>query len=185
MLTFEQKKEIIGRFSELTEKSISMKRVNYHFEGSQFEKKIVVEKLHPNGNGFVYVGDLLAYKADERGLVNIRDFSEQELIDVIEDSIMYLSEVDEPKAEVVIEESWRNASNDQLLLVEEEPLFRPSPQVAAIRAAAIDGAWGPWSTAATRAASNSRPCAGDGRSPRSRSQIISAKETSPISCSTG
>lgn len=123
MLTFEQKKEIIGRFSELTEKSISMKRVNYHFEGSQFEKKIVVEKLHPNGNGFVYVGDLLAYKADERGLVNIRDFSEQELIDVIEDSIMYLSEVDEPKAEVVIEESWRNASNDQLLLVEEEPYW--------------------------------------------------------------
>lgn len=123
MLTFEQKKEIIGRFSELTEKTISMKRVNYHFEGSQFEKKIVVEKLHPNGNGFVYVGDLLAYKADERGLVNIRDFSEQELIDVIEDSIMYLSEVDEPKAEVVIEESWRNASNDQLLLVEEEPYW--------------------------------------------------------------
>ncbi|GEK29930.1 hypothetical protein KZO01_02390 [Kurthia zopfii] len=123
MLTFEQKKEIIGRFSELTEKSISMKRVNYHFEGSQFEKTIVVEKLHPNGNGFVYVGDLLAYNADDRGLVNIRDFSEQELIAVIEDAIMYLSEVDEPKAEVVIEESWRNASNDQLLLVEEDPYW--------------------------------------------------------------
>lgn len=123
MLTFEQKKEIIGRFSELTEKTISMKRVNYHYEASQYEKKIVVEKLHPNGNGFVYVGDLLAYNADDRGLVNIRDFSEQELIAVIEDAIMYLSEVDEPKAEVVIEESWRNASNDQLLLVEEDPYW--------------------------------------------------------------
>ncbi|GEK34202.1 hypothetical protein [Kurthia sibirica] len=120
MLTFEQKKEIIGRFSELTEKSISMNRLNYHFEGSKYDKKIVVEKLHPNGNGFVYVGDLLAYKSDERGLFNIRDVTEQQLLEVIEDSIMYLTEVDEPKEEVKIEESWRNASHDQLLLVQED-----------------------------------------------------------------
>lgn len=123
MLTFEQKKEILGRFSELTEKSISMNRINYHYEGSQYEKKIVVEKLHPNGNGFVYVGDLLAYKADDKGLVNIRDFTEQQLVEVVEDSIMYLTEVDEPKAEVIIEESWKNSSNDQLLLVEEDPYW--------------------------------------------------------------
>lgn len=123
MLTFEQKKEIIGRFPQLTEKSISMNRLNYHFEGSQYEKTIVVEKLHPNGNGFVYVGDLLAYKSDDRGLVNIRDFSEQQLVEVIEDSILYLTEVDEVKEEVVIEESWKNNSNDQLLLVHEDPFW--------------------------------------------------------------
>lgn len=123
MLTFEQKREIIRRFPELTEKAISMNRLNYHFEESKYDKKIVVEKLHPNGNGFVYVGDLLAYKADDRGLVNIRDFSEQELIEVIEDAIVYLTEIDEPKEEVRIEESWRNAQNNQLLLVQEDQFW--------------------------------------------------------------
>lgn len=123
MLTFEEKKEVIRRFPELTEKPISMNRLNYHFEGSRYEKKIVVEKLHPNGNGFVYVGDLLAYDADDRGLVNIRNFDETQLVEVIEDAIMYLSEVDEPKEEVVIEESWKNNKNDQLLLVHEEPFW--------------------------------------------------------------
>lgn len=116
MLSFEEKKAIIDSFDELVEKPISMNRLNYHYPGSQYEKKIVVEKLHPNGNGFVYVGDLLAYKADDRGLVNIRDFSEQELRDAIEDSIMYLTEVDDVVEEVTIEETFRNRSGDQLLL---------------------------------------------------------------------
>ena len=116
MLSFEEKKAIIDSFDELVEKPISMNRLNYHYPGSQYEKKIVVEKLHPNGNGFVYVGDLLAYKADDRGLVNIRDFSEQELRDAIEDSITYLTEVDDVVVEVTIEESFRNRSGDQLLL---------------------------------------------------------------------
>ncbi len=116
MLSFEEKKAIIDSFDELVAKPISMNRLNYHYPGSQYEKKIVVEKLHPNGNGFVYVGDLLAYKADDRGLVNIRDFSEQELRDAIEDSITYLTEVDDVVEEVTIEESFRNRSGDQLLL---------------------------------------------------------------------
>lgn len=116
MLSFEEKKAIIDSFDELVAKSISMNRLNYHYPESQYEKKIVVEKLHPNGNGFVYVGDLLAYKADDRGLVNIRDFSEQELRDAIEDSITYLTEVDDVVEEVTIEESFRNRSGDQLLL---------------------------------------------------------------------
>ncbi|WP_139995727.1 hypothetical protein [Kurthia sp. Dielmo] len=116
MLSFEEKKAIIDSFDELVAKPISMNRLNYHYPGSQYEKKIVVEKLHPNGNGFVYVGDLLAYKADDRGLVNIRDFSEQELRDAIEDSITYLTEVDDVVEEVTIEETFRNRSGDQLLL---------------------------------------------------------------------
>ncbi|MGE7622241.1 hypothetical protein ACQKMD_03985 [Viridibacillus sp. NPDC096237] len=123
MLTFEQKQAIIESFPQLTRKEISMKRLNYHFDGSQYEKKIVIEKLHPNGNGFVYVGDLLRYKADDRGLVNIRDFSEQELREIIEDSLTYLSEVDEVVPEVRIEQSWRNRNDDQLLLVEEDPFW--------------------------------------------------------------
>lgn len=116
MLSFEEKKAIIESFEELVAKPISMNRLNYHYPGSQYDKKIVVEKLHPNGNGFVYVGDLLAYNADDRGLVNIRDFSEQELRDVIEDSITYLTEVDDIVEEVTIEEAFRNRAGDQLLL---------------------------------------------------------------------
>ena len=75
MLTFEQKQAIIESFPQLTKKEISLKRLNYHFEDSLYEKTIVVEKLHPNGNGFVFVGDLLKYEkeAEGKGLFNIRD----------------------------------------------------------------------------------------------------------------
>ncbi|MCH7323694.1 hypothetical protein LZ480_17625 [Solibacillus sp. MA9] len=94
MLTFEQKQAIIESFPQLTKKEISLKRLNYHFEDSLYEKTIVVEKLHPNGNGFIFVGDLLKYEkeASDKGLVNIRDYSEQQLREIIESAIDYLSE---------------------------------------------------------------------------------------------
>lgn len=118
MLTFEQKQAIIEEFSQLTKKEISLKRINYHFEGSLYEKTIVVEKLHPNGNGFVFVGDLLKYEkeANDNGLVNIRDYSERALREIIADSIEYLSEEidDEP-----IIETWTDRSHTQLKLVYE------------------------------------------------------------------
>nr|WP_106781663.1 hypothetical protein [Lysinibacillus timonensis] len=104
MLTFEQKKAIIESFPELTKKEISLNRLNYHFDGSLYEKTIVVEKLHPNGNGFVYVGDLLKYEeeANDKGLVNIREYSEGKLREILNDSISYLAEDhDEP-----IVETW-------------------------------------------------------------------------------
>ncbi|MCM3388707.1 hypothetical protein [Ureibacillus chungkukjangi] len=104
MLTFEQKQAIIESFPELTKKEISMKRVNYHFEESLYEKTIVVEKLHPNGNGFVYIGDLLKYEkvANDKGLVNIRDFSEAELREIIRDAIDFLSE----DRDIPVVEKW-------------------------------------------------------------------------------
>ena len=94
MLTFEQKQLIIDSFPQLVKKEISLKRVNYHFEASLYEKTIVVEKLHPNGNGFVFVGDLLKYEkeANDKGLVNIRDYDEEALREIIRDAIDYLSE---------------------------------------------------------------------------------------------
>lgn len=79
MLTFEQKTAIIESFPELTKKDVSLKRVNYHFEGSLYDKKTVVYHLHPNGNGFVFVGDLKKYEADNKGMVNIREATEEEL----------------------------------------------------------------------------------------------------------
>ena len=120
MLTFEQKQTIIESFPGLTKKEISMKRVNYHFMDSLYEKTIVVEKLHPNGNGFVFVGDLLRYEeeANDKGLVNIRDYDEQQLREIIEDAIQYLSE--EAEEQEPIEEIWRNREGAQLMLAFEQ-----------------------------------------------------------------
>ena len=53
--------------------------------------------------------------------------------------------------------------------------FIGSPQVTAIREIAIDGACGPWSTAATKAASSNFACARLGTSPLSISHTICAK----------
>ncbi|UPW82978.1 hypothetical protein [Lysinibacillus sp. Ag94] len=120
MLTFEQKQAIIDSFPELTKKEISLKRLNYHFMDSLYEKTIVVEKLHPNGNGFVFVGDLLRYEeeANDKGLVNIRDYDEQQLREIIEDAIQYLSE--EVEEQEPIEEIWQNREGAQLMLAFEQ-----------------------------------------------------------------
>ena len=120
MLTFEQKQTIIESFPELTKKEISLKRLNYHLMDSLYEKTIVVEKLHPNGNGFVFVGDLLRYEeeAKDKGLVNIRDYDEQQLREIIEDAIQYLSE--EAEEQEPIEEIWQNREGAQLMLAYEQ-----------------------------------------------------------------
>jgi hypothetical protein len=60
-------------------------------------------------------------------------------------------------------------------------LLRPTPHVAAMRAAAIDGACGPWSTAATSAASRRVAWRGSGGVPRSMSQMMSTRPALPIS----
>jgi len=120
MLTFEQKQIIIESFSELTKKEVSLKRLNYHFMDSLYEKTIVVEKLHPNGNGFVFVGDLLRYEeeANDKGLVNIRDYDEQRLREIIEDAIQYLSEEEDEQEPIV--EIWQSRDNVQLTLAFEQ-----------------------------------------------------------------
>jgi len=64
-------------------------------------------------------------------------------------------------------------------------LFSPMPQVVAIRAIAMDGACGPWSTDATSAASSRAACPGGGVSPRTMSQIMVTKSTVPIKSSIG
>ena len=118
MLTFEQKQEIIESFPELTRKDVSMKRVNYHYEGSRFDKTVVVQHLHPNGNAFVYVAGVPGYDTDDRGLVNVREATEEELRKTIKDSIALLSE--EEVEEQAVEETWVNSEGVKLKLVEEE-----------------------------------------------------------------
>lgn len=124
MLTFEEKQAIIESFPQLTKKEVSMNRVNYHYADSLYDKTVVVYHLHPNGNGFVYVGDLKPYEADKKGLVNIRDVSKAELRKIISDSIQYLSEDPEgDKDEEVAEYEYRNNEGNSLELRCEELLW--------------------------------------------------------------
>jgi hypothetical protein len=125
MLTFEQKLAIIESFPELERKNVSLGRVNFQLENSISDKKNIVYHLHPNGNGYVHAGHVSIYKIDEKGMVNIRDFSEKELIHLIKESILSLSSVDIPVAEAEIigephEESWVNDENTHLLLINED-----------------------------------------------------------------
>lgn len=126
MLTFEQKLAIIESFPELERKNVSLGRVNFHFEDSATEKKNVVYHLHPNGNGFVYAEEIGEYPTDNKGMVNIRDFSEDELRAVIERSILSLSHKSTEEAAIVgdnDEERWINAENQTLILVHEDEMW--------------------------------------------------------------
>lgn len=66
MLTFEEKLAIIESFPQLHKKPVSLGRFNFHFEESLHDKKIVVQNLHPNGNGFVYAGHLPKKRQTQR-----------------------------------------------------------------------------------------------------------------------
>lgn len=124
MLTFEQKLSIIEEFPELTRKNISLGRVNFQYEESMTDKKNVVFHLHQNGNGYVYVGLLTGYERDNKGMVNIRNFTEKALRSVIEKSISSLAHVAEEEEEVThADETWVNANNFTLLLTYEEEMW--------------------------------------------------------------
>ncbi|QHT59138.1 hypothetical protein GXP70_03615 [Paenibacillus lycopersici] len=96
MLSFEQKLSILESFPELDRKDVSLGRVNYQYEESLYEKKNVAFHLHPNGNGFVYAGLLSGYETDDKGFVNIRDYDEAALRELVAESIRSLS-VREPE----------------------------------------------------------------------------------------
>ncbi len=134
MLTFEQKLAIFDSYPELERRNVSLGRVNYHFEGSRHEKKTVASHLHPNGNGFVYAGLLRGYETDGKGLVNIHDYSEAELRELITASIaslsMYIPEAPAPSkrnkkaaAAAGAETLWVNADGNMLSLRFEEDLW--------------------------------------------------------------
>lgn len=128
MLSFEDKLAIIESFPQLTRNNVSLKRVNFHFEGSLHDKKTVVYHLHPNGNGFVYGAYLKGYPKDDKGFVNIRDFSEEELRTIIAASIQMLSEKREPAVQAAaqkeaLEETWVDRENRTLVLQEEDTLW--------------------------------------------------------------
>jgi hypothetical protein len=124
MLTFNEKLAVIESFPELERKNVSLGRVNFQFSKSISDKKNIVYHLHPNGNGFIYAGDLQNVDTDEKGMVNIRDFSEDDLRLLIKDSIRSLSAAKKTVAQEAIvgdlsEERWINEENNLLLLINE------------------------------------------------------------------
>ncbi|MCA1321201.1 hypothetical protein LC085_14865 [Bacillus tianshenii] len=127
MLTFEQKLTIIESFPELERKDVSLKRVNFQFEESLSDKKNVVYHLHPNGNGFVYAKGIKGYRTDEKGMVNIREFSEEELKEVIAKAIEFLSTETtsdaSKEAEAFEDEKWANDEGQTLMLVLEDDMW--------------------------------------------------------------
>lgn len=126
MLTFEEKLAIIETFPELERKNVSLGRVNFHFEGSMYDKKNVVYHLHPNGNGFVYAEFLSGYDLDPKGMVNIRDFSAEELKTLIGQSIKSLSHNTDVESAIIEdndEERWINSENHTLILVNEDDMW--------------------------------------------------------------
>jgi len=79
MLTFDQKIAIMESFPELQRKNVSLGRVNFHYEDSAYDKKTVGYHFHPNGNGYIYAGQMEGAETDDKGFVNIRDYSEEQL----------------------------------------------------------------------------------------------------------
>jgi hypothetical protein len=131
MLSFEQKLAIIESFPELQRKDVSLGRTNFHYEESAHEKKSVVHHLHPNGNGYVFAGLVRGVATDDKGLVNIRDYNEDELRSLIEKSISSLAIAPPEKPEskkkkknkAPKEERWIGPDNAVLTLLFEEDLW--------------------------------------------------------------
>lgn len=124
MLTFDEKLAIIESFPELERKNVSLGRINFHFPESISDKKNIVYHLHPNGNGFVFAGELPNYKKDEKGMVNIRDFSADKLRLLLMEAIRSLSPIDKTVEEETIigdlsEERWVDGENNLLILINE------------------------------------------------------------------
>ncbi|TKC18224.1 hypothetical protein [Robertmurraya kyonggiensis] len=127
MLSFEEKLQIIESFPQLTRRDVSLGRVNFHYEESDYDKKTVVYHLHPNGNGFVYAEYLDEYEPDQKGMVNIREYSAKELRKIIEQSIESLAPRSNIESAIVgeseEEEYWINEDNFTLILIYEDEMW--------------------------------------------------------------
>ncbi|AOM83660.1 hypothetical protein [Salisediminibacterium beveridgei] len=119
MLTFEEKLAIIESFPELERKDVSMGRVNFHYNESSYDQKNVVYHLHPNGNGFVYAGRMTGYQTNDKGMVNIRDFSEKAIRSTVRKSILSLTPKAPDKPLEDVEEIWINQNGMTLTLINE------------------------------------------------------------------
>ena len=128
MLTINEKLAIIETYPELERKDVSLKRVNFQLPESISDKKNIVYHLHPNGNGFVYAGHLDHYETDDKGMVNIRDFSAEQLRSILTESIAGLSQQEKSNNEEAIigeleEDRWVNEEGNVLILLNENDVW--------------------------------------------------------------
>ncbi|KMJ55432.1 hypothetical protein AB685_27280 [Bacillus sp. LL01] len=123
MLTFEEKLAIIESFPELERKDVSLGRVNFHYNESSYDNKNVVYHLHPNGNGFVYAGRMTGYETNDKGMVNIRDFTEKALRATVRKSILSLTPKEEAPTNDPTEEMWINENTVTLTILKEEDIW--------------------------------------------------------------
>lgn len=122
MLSFEEKLSIMESFPELERKDVSMGRVNFHYEQSAYEKKLVGFHFHRNGNGFVFAGLIEdGPQTDEKGYVNIRDYGADELRELVGESIRSLMG-EEPFAEGQ-EEAWVGPDDAKLIVKFEDEMW--------------------------------------------------------------
>ncbi|NEW06683.1 hypothetical protein GK047_11725 [Paenibacillus sp. SYP-B3998] len=126
MLSFEEKIAVLESFPELQRKEVSLGRINFHYEESSYDKKIVAYHIHPNGNGFVYAAYVKGYAVDDKGLVNIREYSADELRTIVEKSIQSLTRKKAEKhaiSQELAEERWIDGENQILRLTHVDELW--------------------------------------------------------------
>ncbi|OCT14476.1 hypothetical protein A8709_27110 [Paenibacillus pectinilyticus] len=117
MLSLDEKLAIATSFPELQRKDVSLGRINFHYVESDYEKTTVLYHLHPNGNGFVYAEYIPGCTVDAKGLINIRDYSEDELREIIAKSIQSLTRSGSPK---VVKTEEVQAVPDEEIWVDED-----------------------------------------------------------------
>ncbi|TBL72698.1 hypothetical protein [Paenibacillus thalictri] len=126
MLSFQEKLAIIESFPELQRKDVSLGRINFQYNDSIYDKKNVVYHLHPNGNGFVYGGHLHGEETDDKGMINIREYSADALHSLIQASIRSLSPKTAKEQAITgnaPEERWKGPDKQTLLLIHEDDLW--------------------------------------------------------------
>ncbi|MGO4500387.1 hypothetical protein AB4114_31425 [Paenibacillus sp. 2RAB27] len=129
MLSLDEKLAIATSFPELARKDVSLGRINFHYLESDYEKTTVLYHLHPNGNGFVYAEYIPGCTVDSKGLINIRDYSEDELREIIAKSIQSLTRGGSPKVskveevQVPQEEIWVDEDGNTLSVTFVEDLW--------------------------------------------------------------
>lgn len=96
VLTIAQKLDVFNSYKELEKKvEKDQVRIDYSFTDSKIKQKNVICQFSlKTGNGYVcgrYLQSVHQYKIDPRGWINIKNFNETDLREVITESIKSLS----------------------------------------------------------------------------------------------
>jgi len=111
MLSFDEKKEIFRSF-DLVEKEMSNGKLSYHYPKSKQRGQVLATQLHTTGNGYVigkYMSEEIViandFQVDSRGWISIKEFSKEELKNLISHAMDSMLNVDESEQQEPKEES--------------------------------------------------------------------------------